>query len=106
MFVLFISLIFNEIIEINCFGLSKNTRRNIVDRAQNEDLIIKKIPSLESIEDKGYLIEFKEKEECESTKIKTNKIECINIIFEYLNYYTVCIIRINNYKKNNNFIIF
>ena len=69
-FVLFISLIFNEIIEINCFGLSKNTRRNIVDRAENEDLIIKKIPSLESIEDKGYLIEFKEKEECESTKSK------------------------------------
>ena len=67
-FVLFISLIFNEIIEINCFDLSKNTRRNIVDRAQNEDSIIKKIPSFESIEDEGYFLEFKEKDDNESTK--------------------------------------
>ena len=32
-FILFISLIFNEIIELNCFGLEKNTRQNIARRA-------------------------------------------------------------------------
>ena len=31
------SLIFNEIIEINCFGLSKNTKRNIMGREVNEN---------------------------------------------------------------------
>jgi hypothetical protein len=36
-FILFISLIFNEIIEINIFGLSDNTKRNISFRAANED---------------------------------------------------------------------
>ena len=33
---LIFSLIFNEIIEINCFGLSYNTKRNITERAENE----------------------------------------------------------------------
>ena len=35
-FMLFISLIFYEIIEINCFGLSKNTKRNIMKRVKSE----------------------------------------------------------------------
>ena len=34
--ILFLSLIFNEIIEINIFGLSYNTKRNIVKRAMKE----------------------------------------------------------------------
>ena len=34
--ILFLSLIFNKIIEINIFGLSYNTKRNIVDRAIKE----------------------------------------------------------------------
>ena len=34
--ILFLSLIVNEIIEINIFGLSHNTKRNIVDRAMKE----------------------------------------------------------------------
>ena len=38
-FILFLSLIFNEIIEINIFGLSKNTKRNIIDRAESESSI-------------------------------------------------------------------
>ena len=40
--ILFMSLIFNEIIEINCFGLAKNTKKNIMKRARmdNEDLLI------------------------------------------------------------------
>ena len=32
-FIFLLSLVFNEIIEINCFGLSKNIRRNIMNRA-------------------------------------------------------------------------
>ena len=35
--ILFLSFIFNEIIEINCFSLSKNTKNNISRRASNED---------------------------------------------------------------------
>ena len=37
--ILFLSLIFNEIIEINIFGLSHNTKRNIVSRAEIESMI-------------------------------------------------------------------
>ena len=37
--IFFFSLIFNEIIEINCFGLSDNTRKNIMKREKKEDLI-------------------------------------------------------------------
>ena len=37
LFILFLSLIFNEIIEINVCGLSYNTKRNISKRAVNED---------------------------------------------------------------------
>ena len=36
-FIFLLSLVFNEIIEINCFGLSKNIRRNIMNRALSED---------------------------------------------------------------------
>ena len=35
-FILFMSLIFNEIIEINCLGLSENTRKNIMNRETKE----------------------------------------------------------------------
>ena len=34
--ILFLSLIFNEIIEINACGLSYNTKRNIIYRAESE----------------------------------------------------------------------
>ena len=36
--IFFFSLVFNEIIEINCFGLSVNTRKNIMKREKIEDL--------------------------------------------------------------------
>ena len=38
LFILFISLILNEIIEINCYGLSQNTKRNIIKRAEEDNL--------------------------------------------------------------------
>ena len=38
-FILFMSLIFNEIIEINFCGLSENTRKNIMKRANDENLM-------------------------------------------------------------------
>ena len=37
--ILFLSLIFNEILEINILGLSYNTRKNIISRAETESLI-------------------------------------------------------------------
>ena len=36
--ILFLSLIFNEIIEVNLCGLSYNTKKNISKRAENEML--------------------------------------------------------------------
>ena len=36
-FIMFISLVFNEIIEINCCGLELNTKRNIIKRALDEE---------------------------------------------------------------------
>ena len=44
--IFFFSLVFNEIIEINCFGLSDNTRRNIMKREKNDDLMLRE-PSVE-----------------------------------------------------------
>ena len=37
--ILFLSLIFNEIIEINILGLSFNTKRNIMNRSESDTLI-------------------------------------------------------------------
>ena len=53
-FILFFSLIFNEIIEINVCGLSDNTKKNIMIRAESEDFYIKKDDTItdESINDK------------------------------------------------------
>ena len=56
-FILLMSFIFNEIIEIHCCGLSKNTKRNISERAYTEDSIITKDPTLDEIGKEGYLIE-------------------------------------------------
>ena len=42
LFILFLSLIFNEIIEINFCGLSDNTKRNIILRAEKEILMLGK----------------------------------------------------------------
>ena len=35
----FISLVFLEYIELNCFGLSENTKRNIQKRTNEEEII-------------------------------------------------------------------
>ena len=50
-FILFISLIFNEIIEIKCFGLEENTRNNIAKRAKIEELNIQENSSLYANDD-------------------------------------------------------
>ena len=71
--ILFMSLIFNEIIEINCFGFEKNTKKNIEKRARMEsnDLLvldIKLIKDKEQIDleendlDSTELIEIKKPE--------------------------------------------
>lgn len=40
------SLFFNELIEINLWGLSDNTKRNIIERGESEDFDIKKTKKL------------------------------------------------------------
>ena len=62
--ILFMSLIFNEIIEINFCGLSKNTRKNIMMRANNEVLMNDINLIDEKIEvDDDMIIELKDKPE-------------------------------------------
>lgn len=62
--ILFLSLIFNEIIEINVCGLSKNTKRNISKRAEDEDsdLYITKSDTLESVFEGQYEVKLKDKD--------------------------------------------
>ena len=55
-FILFMSLVFNEIIEINCFGLSDNTKRNIMKRERNDDLMINEDLSDDDKTDKSKVI--------------------------------------------------
>ena len=50
-FILFLSLIFNEIIEINVWGLSENTKRRISLRAENENANIKNDNEFDDNED-------------------------------------------------------
>ena len=49
-FILFFALVFNEIIEINFWGLSYNTKRNIAKRAEKEDEILNIDSSINSID--------------------------------------------------------
>ena len=60
-FILFMSLLFNEIIEFNFCGLSENTRKNIIRRLHNEDSkLLKKFTSDSNTE---ILIELDEESE-------------------------------------------
>lgn len=61
--ILFITLIFNEIIEINLWGLSDNTKKNIRKRAENiEFLSINRNDSINSMLDvhEGYILREKD----------------------------------------------
>ena len=61
--ILILSLIFNEIIEINFWGLSKNLKRNIIKRAESESLNIFESDIVdENSENDGALIEMKNDE--------------------------------------------
>ena len=62
--ILFFSLIFNEIIEINCLGLSKNTKKNIALRAKKDRETIR--------------IEDNDSEEIDSEENEETLIERIN----------------------------
>ena len=64
--ILFMSLIFNEIIEINCFGFEKNTKKNIEKRARMEsnDLLVLDI----------QLIKDKEQVDLEENDLDSNEL--------------------------------
>ena len=59
--ILFLSLIFNEIIEVNLCGLSYNTKKNISKRAENE-MLFNNDTFDENIEDNENLKELNNKE--------------------------------------------
>ena len=59
--ILFLSLIFNEIIEVNLCGLSYNTKKNISKRAENE-MLFNNDTFDENIEDNENLKELNIKE--------------------------------------------
>jgi len=56
-FILFISLIFNEIIEINFWGLSDNTKKNIIARSEAENANLEKNYTMNSIDENGDIRE-------------------------------------------------
>ena len=62
-FILFLSLLFNEIIEFNFCGLSDNTKKNIMLRLNDEDSEIQKNSTLDSNND--ILIELQEDKDSE-----------------------------------------
>ena len=62
-FIIFFTLIFNEIIEINCWGLSYNTKKNIMERANRENLLITKRETIDSGVNSEYKFEAKEEDE-------------------------------------------
>ena len=71
LFILFWALVFNEIIEINCFGISENTKRKITFRADTDtaDIIEKNFPDdavkieLVSKDEDEYIVELKDQTE-------------------------------------------
>ena len=74
-FILFLSLVFNEIIELNFCGLSFNTKRNIIRRAKiEEDLIFKKDEIVkENIEEGNYIIELVNEDSYTKSFRKSNR---------------------------------
>ena len=50
-FILFVTLVFNEIIEINFWGLSYNTKRNITKRAEDEQARFNRFNSMSTNDD-------------------------------------------------------
>ena len=58
-FIFLISLIFNEIIELNFCGLSDNIKRNIIYRGESEDFLIENNDKVDTV-DNNYMIQLKE----------------------------------------------
>ena len=76
-FILFMTLIFNEIIEINCFGLSRNTKRNIRIRANSDNsdvLIIKNNDTFDENDENELNEERKESVNIEQKEIQKQEV--------------------------------
>lgn len=70
--ILFLSFVFNEILEINFLGLSDNTKKNISKRAENEDnMIITKSDTYDSMLEgqDGYILKSKDFKSIESDAV-------------------------------------
>ena len=64
---------FNEIILLNFWGLSKNTKGNIIERAETENDFINKVYTIESINSKA--IQLTDKEDKEDKEDKVNELD-------------------------------
>ena len=67
---IFIILVFTEIIELNIFGLSKMTKKNIELRAQFDGIDIYDDNKNEKIDCKGYVFDFKDDEPKELKELR------------------------------------
>ena len=70
--ILFLSFVFNEILEINFLGLSDNTKKNISKRAEDEDnMIITKSDTYDSMLEgqDGYILKSKDFKSIESDAV-------------------------------------
>ena len=67
---IFIILVFTEIIELNIFGLSKMTKKNIELRAQFDGIDIYDYTKNEKIDCKGYVFDFKDDEPKELKELR------------------------------------
>ena len=72
--ILFLSLIFNEIFEINVCGLSENTKKNISKRAENEDTDLYIISRDSDTQIEGeYAVQLKDKDNLENTSYQNDE---------------------------------
>ena len=79
--ILFFSLIFNEIIEINCFGLSINTKRNIRLRANKENVVEMIISKVDSY-DYDYFSEGNDGRISKDSQRSSKKFDASNEIYD------------------------
>ena len=75
-FIFLMTLVFNEIIELNCFGLEKNTKKNINIRvAIEEDKLRDEEKSEDRVSIDNYLVNLDDKNELELSSRESEKDE-------------------------------
>ena len=85
-FILFMLLVFNEILEINCCEMEKNTKKNIIIRSENENPIDFRHydEDVDDIERRGYIEKTDLNNNDEETEGEVSNINEGNIILDEL----------------------